>query len=192
MSARPTRRPSSLVATEPPGRSTFGRRWIVAYVLLAVLAVLAALTVRINLTPSLPRGVYMVVPFGLARPGDDVLVCMPTGPQARLAIERGYIAPSTRDCDSGGVPLLKHAVAASGDTVALGSAGAFVCGRRIGPAPPERDGAGRPLQPRYGRWPLGADDLWLGSDIANGYDSRYLGPVPFRLVLGRAHLVLRF
>ena len=165
---------------------------MVTYGLLAALSILAALTVRVNQTPSLPRGLYVVVPFGRPTLGDDVLVCMPPGPRARLAVDRGYVPASTRDCDAGGVPLLKHVVAASGDTVTLVPAGAFVRGRRVSPAPPTRDRAGRPLQPVYGAWPLGTDDLWLGSDIANGYDSRYLGPTSFRLVLGRAHLVLPF
>ena len=151
-----------------------------------------ALTIRINHTPSLPRGIYVVVPFGHPRLSDDVLVCMPAGVRARLAVDRGYVPSSTRDCDAGGVPLLKHVVAAAGDTVLLRPTGAYVRGLRVSPAPPIRDRAGRPLQPLYGTWPLGAGDLWLGSDVANGYDSRYLGPVPSRLVLGRARLVLPF
>lgn len=177
--------------SHPPA---FSRRWLTSYAALAVLAVGAGLFVRVNTTPSLPRGIYLRLPLGSrpVAPGDDVFVCMPAGAAARLAVERGYVSASTRDCASGAVPLLKHVLAAEGDTVRLDSSGVFVRGRRIGPPPREQDRAGRPLRPVYGRWALSPGALWLGSDIVNGYDSRYLGPVPTRLVLGRAVRLVRF
>lgn len=178
----------------PPSHQTFTWPWIAGYALLALTVVVVGSSVRVNKTPSLPRGVYVQTPAGRAplAAGDDVFACMPEGPAARLAVARGYVAASTRDCASGGVPLLKHVLAARGDTVVVARTGVSVGGKRVAPPPRHRDSHGRPLAPLYGAWPLGPGDLWLGSDIANGYDSRYLGPVSTDLVAGRAHLVLRF
>lgn len=176
-------------------RPAFSRVWLVGYAVLALFGALAAAgIVRLNTTPSLPRGVYLLVPaWGRApSPGDDVFACMPPGRAARLALARGYVAPSRRDCPSGGVPLLKHVLAAEGDTVAVGPAGVVVRGRRVGLPAPVRDRLGRPLRPVSGVHVVGPGALWLGSDIANGYDSRYLGPVGQEHVLGRAYRVVGF
>ena len=173
-------------------RLAFSRAWTAFYAAALVLSVGAALFVRTNTTPSLPPGLYLSLPGGTPRAGDDVFVCMPPGAAARLAVARGYVRASRRDCASGAVPLLKHVRAAAGDTVSVTAAGAFVGARRIAAPPPARDSRGRPLYLAFGRYALGPDDLWLGSDIATGYDSRYLGPVNARLVVGRAHLLTRF
>lgn len=163
-----------------------------SYVALLVLLTGAVLFTRVNRSPSLPTGLYLSVPWGTPSAGDDAFVCMPPGAAARLAVERGYLAESDRDCASRAIPLLKHVRAAAGDTVLLNAAGAFVRGRRIALPPPMHDRYNRPLQPVFGRYPLSPGSLWLGSDIAAGYDSRYLGPIPDSLVVGRAYLFVRF
>ena len=189
---RPLRGFGSRPMSSPP--TSFTWPWIAGYALLAVVAATLGSAVRTNTSPSLPRGLYVQMPVGWTAlaAGDDVFACMPDGPAARLAVARGYVAASARDCASGGVPLLKHVLAARGDTVVVGQAGVTVRGRLVAPPPRRHDRLGRPLAPRYGAFALGAGDLWLGSDIANGYDSRYLGPVPTALVVGRARLVLRY
>lgn len=186
--------PSDPSPHAPSQATGFTWPWLVAYAALVGLCAFSLVFVRFNHTPSLPRGAYLCTPLWSRAPqrGDDVFACMAPGAGARLAVERGYLEASTRDCASGAIPLLKHVLAAPGDTVVLGPDGVVVGGRRIAPAPPVRDRAGRPLQPVYGRHVLGPGDLWLGSDIANGYDSRYLGPLPDSLVLGRAYRLVRF
>lgn len=176
----------------PASRLPFSKPWLALYAALAALAVVGVLFVGINTTPSVPPGIYLRLPLGgrTLRPGDDVFVCMPPGPAAELALERGYI-PRGVGCASGGIPLLKHVAAVAGETVVADSTGAFVGRRRVGLAPPTRDRLGQPLQPRLGRWTLAPGQIWLGSDIPNGYDSRYLGPVDARFVLRRARLLFR-
>jgi conjugative transfer signal peptidase TraF len=174
-------------------RPTFTWPWLTAYAAIAVATAVALGFVRINTTPSMPPGIYLRLPLGAERPaaGDDVFACMPPGPDARLALERGYIPRGVWPCASGGVPLLKHVLAAEGETVVVGPRGVYVGRRLAGPAPPSSDSLGRPLRPRVGEWRLGPGELWLGSDIVNGYDSRYLGPISSDLVLGRARLLVR-
>jgi len=58
-----------------------------------------ALGFRINTTNSMPVGVWRLSPLaGALQRGEVVTVCLPDGPEARLAAERGYVprpAPAT-------------------------------------------------------------------------------------------------
>ena len=181
-----------LPLTPPMTRRPFSLPWLAFYAFLVGLTVLGALFIRWNTTPSIPPGFYLRIPFShnLAV-GDDAVACIPPGRDAEIALERTYIPPSWR-CASGTEPLIKHVVATAGDTVRLDSSGAFVGARKVGLAPPTRDNLGYALVPRYGDHVLGPGQVWLGSDIVNGYDSRYIGPVDARYVLGRATLLMRF
>jgi type IV secretory pathway protease TraF len=84
---------------------------------------------RFNLSPSLPRGVYLLTPLRRApRPGDLVLACPPE-PAAALARRRGYLDPGP--CPGGTRPLGKLVLAAAGDRLDL-------------PGPPDRRHAATP------------------------------------------------
>ena len=174
----------------------FSARWWVfgAAVLAAVVGV--GLFLRLNLTPSVETGLYLRVPEGMASGepavGDLVYACAPVGEAADVARERAYLRRTRTACASGIVPVLKRVVAVGGQTVEVGEGWVAVDGRRTAPPPPTFDSDGRPLQPAYGEWTLGAGELWLGSDIPNGYDSRYFGPFERDLREGRARLLAAF
>ena len=68
---------------------------------------------RFNPTPSLPKGIYRLVP-GLPEKNDLVSFCL-EGEFAKLALECGYLEPGS--CPSGLRPLLKRLVALPGDSV---------------------------------------------------------------------------
>ena len=176
-----------------PLRPSFSHRWTVFYGAVLALVAFAAVFVRVNRTSSVHEGVYFQVPEWMAwrepSAGDLVTACAPPGEPARLALARDYLPPSEA-CPSGALPLLKRVVATAGQTVVVSPRGVLVDGRTAGPPPPTVDRGGRPLQPAYGTWRLGPGGLWLGSDILNGYDSRYFGPFAPGLRQGRAWLVV--
>ena len=71
---------------------------------------------RINLTPSMPLGIWKVT-TAIQR-GSYVAACMPQDTEAaKLAMQRNYL-PAGR-CPGGFAPLLKQIEALPGDTVTL-------------------------------------------------------------------------
>ncbi len=181
---------------EPPVSGGFSRRWFVLVGAVLAVVVGVSLFLRVNLTPSVATGLYLQVPEWLAEGspevGDLVTACAPVGDAARVALDREYLRRTRTACASGIVPVLKRVVAVGGQTVEVGPDGVLVDGRRIAPAPQTVDSEGRPLEPQVGTWPLGPGDLWLGSDIPNGFDSRYFGVFPPDLLRGRAWLLASF
>ena len=139
-----------------------------------------SLGLRLNLTPSLPRGVYLLR-SGVPTRGDLVAACLPDE-AAVLGRERGYLGSGA--CPEASAPVLKFVAAAGGDVVEL-NGDIRVNGNYLQPAPPLKDRAGRPLETfPAGHYELAAGELWLYSPSAHSWDSRLFGPVPLENVLG--------
>lgn len=149
--------------------------WLIGSVTLFAVSWTAGL--RLNLTQSMPMGLYRIVGRMPAR-GATVLVCLPPG-IAIFASERGYV-PRGGACAHGTVPIGKVVLGVPGDTVTLLPAGLLLNGV---PVPNSRalarDHRGQSLPKlRYGPRVLGSGTLWLYSPYsAWSFDSRYFGPV---------------
>lgn len=169
-------------------RRRFSRyaRFCVATIAVLVIgspALAAALGFRLNVTGSMPVGIYRTA----ARPqqfkrGMLVEACAPRG-AGRFGMSRDYI--SAGPCPDGSEPLLKRVVAVAGDTVGESDQGVVV-GRALlaNSKPLHQDLAGRPLRPwRFGSIMLPRCTIWLQSESARGWDSRYWGPVQTQNVL---------
>ncbi len=139
--------------------------------------------IRINLSPSLPLGLYRKTFDVRAR----LVEFCPEEPYARIAMERGY--RSTGNCPDGGAPLMKPVIATARDKVEVSSLGISLNGSPIpNTAPMDSDTEGRPLRP----WPFGTirvpdGFVWVASSYnTRSYDSRYFGPVSEHSI--RSHL----
>jgi conjugative transfer signal peptidase TraF len=131
--------------------------------------------IRINGSPSLPVGLYLVT----AHSDASLIEFCPAGPFAQFAIARGY--RDAGSCSDGGAPLLKPVVARAGDTVEVSAAGLAVNGHLLpNTAPMKRDANNRPLTPwPQGHYTVAPDAVWVASSYnARSFDSRYFGPVP--------------
>ncbi len=148
-----------------------------------VLLVACSLTgLRLNLTGSLPPGLYRAAPGSLVR-GSLVLVCLPPG-VAAFARARGYV-PRGGACPGGVLPIGKPVFALPGDTVTVTATGLGVNGV---PVPNSlalaTDHRGRPL-PRLapGSQVVRPGTVWVVSGYARAsFDSRYFGPVALAAV----------
>ena len=140
---------------------------------------------RLNLTPSVPRGVYLLRPGAPAK-GDLVAACLPAE-AAALGRRRGYLRAG--NCAGASAPVLKLVAATAGDVIEIGT-DVRVNGAQLQPAPPLTDQTGRRLEPYApGRYELGAGELWLYSPSPYSWDSRFFGPIPETRTLGLAKAV---
>lgn len=143
---------------------------------------------RFNATPSMPLGLWQIVPSDAPlRRGAIVAVCPPNTAAVRAGVARGYIPPG--QCPGGYEPLVKPIAATSGDVVTISAAGAAINGQAAqNTAQLAHDSAGRPLSPvPPGTYQVAAGEVWLlaGRD-PRSFDSRYFGPVSAANVQGIA------
>jgi conjugative transfer signal peptidase TraF len=123
----------------------------------------------INLTDSLPRGLYWLRPTAPPFRGDTVALAVPDSIKALVA-QRRYLPPSFR--------LLKRVVATSGDAVCL-SDHLYVVNGLVISSVATTDRSGRPLPPPYPFCGVVADGTaYLAAAGDSSLDSRYFGPVP--------------
>src|ERR1039458_10718245 len=95
---------------------------VAVIVSIAVFELCGLLGLRINTSPSLPVGLYVVTTDSSA----NLVEFCPAEPFARLSLIRRYRDPGI--CRDGGAPLLKPIVAKSGDVVELSARGISVNG----------------------------------------------------------------
>jgi conjugative transfer signal peptidase TraF len=146
----------------------------------------------LNVTPSMPIGLYRATPLtgGVAR-GDIVQACPPAA-IARFGLARGYVPRGS--CPSGIAPFLKIVVALGGDRIAIGRDGVRVNGTLLPNSKREPvDGRRRPL-PAVARasFALAPGEVWLWTPYPASWDSRYYGPLRESDLIARARLVVAF
>lgn len=147
---------------------------------------------RLNMTPSLPPGLWHVTDAAPAR-GAVVFICPPDNQIFQGARRAGYLRLGV--CPGGYAPLLKPAMALPGDVVQVTAGGVVVNGRLIANTRPlARDGKGRVLPRLPGDVTrVAAGQVWLLSSYhAGSFDSRYYGPLASNAIQGVAHPVLVF
>lgn len=158
-----------------------------------VLYVLYEIGLRINITPSLPRGLYLIDTATPVR-GDYVTFCLEKSIWTDLASTRGYLAPGS--CPSGLRPLLKQLAGMPGDNIIMTDEGIIVSSAAKAvcwPAPIRKfDVKGRPLPKRPftdSTIPKGMALVMAGHP--GSFDSRIFGLVPLSS-LTRVEPVLTF
>lgn len=140
------------------------RRLLFAVIWLALACGLVfAAGLRFNPTPSLPKGIYRIVP-GTPEKSELVSFCL-EGEFAELALERGYLEPGS--CPSGLRPLLKRLAGLPGDLVDPYSHP--ICAV---------DSHGRFMSPALVPGVVPPGMALVLADHPGSFDSRYFGFVP--------------
>ncbi len=157
-----------------------------------ILGLAWAADLRLNLSPSMPRGVYRLGPRPAGPPprGIWVAACPPEA-SAALARVRGYVRLG--DCAGGIQPVIKPVGAVPGDVVAVGPDGVQVNGVPLAHSPTaSADSQGRPLpHVPWGTRIVPEGQVWLlATTHPRSWDSRYFGPVPLHAIRGTARALL--
>jgi conjugative transfer signal peptidase TraF len=147
--------------------------------LISAVFVLMLLHLTVNLTPSMPIGVYRLFPMDrLIARGDIVEICPPSQ-VVDILLREGKAHPWS-PCDREVSPLLKFVAAVGGNIVDLSDKAVVVNGVPLpGSATmPPRERRYAITQIARGRYVLRAGQLWLWTPYPRSWDSRYFGPVP--------------
>jgi conjugative transfer signal peptidase TraF len=123
----------------------------------------------INLTSSMPRGLYWLQPSAPLARGTAVYLEVPRSIRGLVA-ERHYLPPT--------IHLLKRVVALPGDRVCMDNHRYLVADRLLSFIA-SRDRAGRPLTPFSYCGIVRAGVAFVAADGDSSLDSRYFGPVSF-------------
>ena len=143
---------------------------------LLLLQLAEGLPFALNVTPSIPRGLYWRT-GRKPHQGEYVAACLTTGDALRMGIERGYFIRS-RSCDSGAAPLLKVLAAKRGNAVRWQSDGVWIDGVRWPDSTPQaKDPSGRPMPTVKGEKVLLPGEVVLLGESEASYDGRYFGEV---------------
>jgi type IV secretory pathway protease TraF len=129
---------------------------------LVLAAVASTPFVRLNLSLSVPLGVYRLHPVQHPlTPGTLVVLPVPA---------------SVQEVWPWWVPLLKPVAAVAGEQVCVREEGLWVGERYYGPVLPEAQG--HPLPHLTGCVHLREGEVFLASGVARSLDGRYYGPTP--------------
>jgi conjugative transfer signal peptidase TraF len=173
-------------------RTSRGIRFcVIAIALLMLVAITYRTGIRLNLSSSIPLGIYRITDGPIER-GSIVLVCLPPN-VSFLARSRGYITNGS--CADGTAPIGKPVVAASGDEVDLNAKGIRVNGKLLANSRAlSVDAKRRVLRPYpAGMHHVTEDELWLVSSYSlRSFDSRYFGPIRASSVIAQVRPLFMF
>lgn len=161
-----------------PSRQEILKRTLACSAALAAIYALDAVlagNLVINVTASIPRGLYWSQEREHYRPGQLVSYQLPKQAQ-RLAVMRGYMTSMS-------TTTLKTIAAAGGDHVCISDTVFTINGATKGFVK-QLDTVGRRLPHSTLCRTLGADEVFLMNDGPWSFDSRYYGAVPSSRILG--------
>jgi conjugative transfer signal peptidase TraF len=143
---------------------------------LLTLALGRAAGLRINVTPSLPLGLYRTSSDAPTR-GSLVLVCPSPTALSAEAKARGYLEAG--HCPGGYGYLMKRLWGLPHDAIAVRDAGVWVNNERVPNSTPLEDDLGGRALPRYrAELVLGPQQYLVMSEMhPASFDGRYFGPV---------------
>ena len=155
--------------------------------LTALIAVTILAGIRINTTPSYPRGIYRMTNDSIEK-GALVIFCPPDTTVLRMARERGYIGAGF--CPHGYGYMIKKIMAATNDTVEFTGTGVLVNGKLLpNSIPIDTDTEGQPL-PTVKADITTLDDhtVLLMSDYnPKSFDARYFGLTDKSQIISAVH-----
>ena len=138
----------------------------------------------INVSSSLPTGIYLIKnDENPPQKGDLVLSCIPSL-YATLAFERGYL--TSGKCPNKIAPVGKYVAAVAGDNVESTPEGIYINKRLIKNSQAQvKDAQGREMFRQDINRTLKENEILLLNEKENSFDSRYFGVVDTSFLIGK-------
>ncbi|WP_286036149.1 conjugative transfer signal peptidase TraF [Succinatimonas hippei] len=138
----------------------------------------------INVSSSLPTGIYLIKnDENPPQKGDLVLSCIPSL-YATLAFERGYL--TSGKCENKIAPVGKYIAAAKGDKVQTASDGIYINGKLIKNSKAQKyDANGFKMFTQSINRTLYDNEILLLNEKENSFDGRYFGIVDTSFLIGK-------
>ncbi|WP_150468024.1 conjugative transfer signal peptidase TraF [Francisella sp. SYW-9] len=136
---------------------------------------------RINLTPSMPEGLYQIIPTHKYHRNDLVIICLPTK-LAQSAHMRGYMVYGS--CDNGYEPVIKKIIAVPNDKVIMNTNGITVNGEYYDYKKSQVDNLDRYLNPKKATNEMHGY-LLIGANLKDLGDSRYFEVIKVKYLIAR-------
>ena len=138
----------------------------------------------INVSSSLPIGIYLIKKnISDPQKGDLVLSCIPSF-YANLAFERGYL--TSGKCHNKIAPVGKYVAATAGDRVETTPEGIYINKKLIKNSQTQaKDALGREIFRQNINRVLQANEILLLNEKKNSFDSRYFGVIDTSLLIGK-------
>lgn len=151
--------------------------------IILIVLLLKQIGVAINLTSSMPRGVYWPVNRTQLQRGDFVAVCLPSMINQE-GLQRHYLQRG--DCPGGAMPVIKQVIGIPGDDIELTRQGITINGTFVSAPIRHHDHNFQAIR----QWVkpsifLNIQGVWLYgmNNPERSWDSRYYGVVPVRQIL---------
>ena len=143
---------------------------------------------RVNITPSLPVGIWRINPnFDKIKKG-DIVIFSPTKKIAALGIQREYLVKkpgNKHNC----INLMKQVYGLPGDQISFPENFIQVNNTPINFKRLKVDSKGRPM-PQIPAGIVPPKTIFVLTQSALSFDSRYYGPIPLKNVYGTARPIL--
>ena len=135
---------------------------------------------RLNVTSSLPVGIYKIDKIDEVKKGDKLTFKIPNDVKQYM-LDRNYINKSV-------ISFLKRVGALEGDNIEVGN-NLVINGEIIKPIL-KKDTLGRDLPVKYGKYKLKSGEFFMLGDTLNSFDSCYIGIVKEEQLEKKAKLIL--
>lgn len=138
----------------------------------------------INVTASLPIGIYKLEKIDNEINKGDIVLFQAKNNINNFMLERGYISKRIKS-------FIKRVEGIKGDTIDVGNF-LEVNGKKIKESLPKKDLLGRDLKRKDGTYTLKANEYFLVGDKINSFDSSYMGIIKRDQIKYKANLVLKW
>ena len=146
---------------------------------------ISKLPIRINLTPSVKKGIYILKSPNNLKNGDYIAVCLSKDLSKRI-YDMGYIRKGS-DCHGQYEALLKKIIATPKDKIQIINHYVFINGKNTKLKIKTLDRKNHPIPSTNFRNKFTLNGFWvIGDNHPDSYDSRYFGQVSTNQILYKA------